>query len=54
MIMKTYIVEYRIGGGRWQRFDKLKARSSAGAIAQAAKHLQDIAGDLEISACSEE
>lgn len=48
--MKIYIVEYRINGGRWQRFDKLRARSAAGAIARAAAHLADIVGGLEVSA----
>ena len=49
--MKTFIVEYRIDGGRWQAFDRhMRARSAAGAIGTAAKYLKDILGTLEISA----
>lgn len=51
--MKTYIIEYRINGGRWDWFPLIKARSAANAIIQAAQALRDISGNLEIRARAE-
>jgi hypothetical protein len=51
--MKTYRVQYRIDGGRLFLFDVVKARTPAGAIAQAARHLTDVEGVLDIIATPE-
>lgn len=48
--MQTYIVQYRMNGGRLHSFDTLKAKSPAGAIGTAARHLADVEGTLEIIA----
>lgn len=48
--MKTYIVQYRVNGGRLERFDEVRATGPAKAIIQAAQSLTDMDGDLEILA----
>jgi len=51
--MKTYIVQYRVNGGRLETFDTVDARSPAGAIAIAARSLTDIEGTLDIIATAQ-
>lgn len=51
--MKTYIVQYRVNGGRLESYGTLAARTPAGAIAQAARSLTDIEGSLEIIATAQ-
>lgn len=52
--MKTYIVQYRIGiYGRLMAFHAIRAKTPAGAIAQVAKTLGDIDGQLTIIATPE-
>ncbi|ADP20066.1 MULTISPECIES: hypothetical protein [Achromobacter] len=48
--MQTYIVQYRINGGSLHTFDTVKAKSPAGAIGMAARHLTDVEGTLDIIA----
>lgn len=48
--MQTYIIQYRINGGELRPAGAWRARSPAGAIAQAARTLADITGQLDIIA----
>ena len=49
--MKTYIVQYRIGiNGKLYAEMSIRAKSPAGAIAQVARLLGDIEGNLSIIA----
>lgn len=52
--MTTYLVQYRVGiNGRLSPAMRLRAKTPAGAIAQAAAALTDIDGNLTIIATPE-